>query len=71
MSITFLGTNGWYDTDTGNTICFLLKTDEHAILFDAGNGFAKVMPTVPGTRTGTAHLLLNHADLDQVQAHTG
>jgi ribonuclease BN (tRNA processing enzyme) len=26
MKIVFLGTNGWYDTSTGNTICTLLKT---------------------------------------------
>jgi len=41
MKITFLGTNGWYDTDTGNTVCALIETDEYYILLDAGIGIYK------------------------------
>jgi len=40
-SIIFLGTNGWYDSITGNTISILIKTPKYSIVLDAGNGFAK------------------------------
>jgi len=42
FSIHFLGTNGWYDTDTGNTICILIDTEEYGIILDAGNGIYKL-----------------------------
>lgn len=29
MRIIFLGTNGWYDTDTGNTVCILLESKDY------------------------------------------
>ena len=38
MRVIFLGTNGWYDTETGNTICTLVQTERYDILLDAGNG---------------------------------
>ncbi len=41
MLITFLGTNGWYDSITGNTLCILISTGEYNIILDAGSGFAK------------------------------
>jgi ribonuclease BN (tRNA processing enzyme) len=42
MKITFLGTNGWYDTETGNTSCVLVETADRFIILDAGYGFYKV-----------------------------
>jgi ribonuclease BN (tRNA processing enzyme) len=36
MKIIFLGTNGWYDTKTGNTVSILIVTKEHNIVLDAG-----------------------------------
>jgi ribonuclease BN (tRNA processing enzyme) len=42
VQVIFLGTNGWYDTNTGNTICILIKGAKNYILFDAGNGIHKV-----------------------------
>jgi ribonuclease BN (tRNA processing enzyme) len=36
MKIIFLGTNGWYDTKTGNTVSTLIVTKEHNIVLDAG-----------------------------------
>ena len=42
MKIIFLGTNGWYDTNTGNTICVLVKDPRYHIIFDAGNGLYKI-----------------------------
>ncbi len=42
MNVVFLGTNGWYDTDTGNTICTLIATPEAVVVLDAGYGLAKL-----------------------------
>ncbi len=42
MKIIFLGTNGWYDTETGNTTCVLMETENYYIVLDAGNGFYKL-----------------------------
>lgn len=41
LEVIFLGTNGWFDTATGNTICTLIKTGEANILLDAGIGIYK------------------------------
>ena len=42
MDVIFLGTNGWYDSDTGNTICILIESDDYYIVLDAGNGIDKL-----------------------------
>lgn len=64
MKITFLGTNGWYDTGTGNTSCVLVETDACYIIFDAGSGFRKardlVLPDKP------AFLFISHLHLDHL-----
>jgi len=71
MNVIFLGTNGWYDTAMGNTVCILLRTKEQDIIFDAGNGFTKVDSYCSGTSKGTGYLLLSHFHLDHVQGlHT-
>ncbi|NTW75140.1 MAG: ribonuclease Z, partial [Chlorobiaceae bacterium] len=41
MKVVFLGTNGWYDTPVGNTICILIETGSSIILLDAGSGLYK------------------------------
>jgi len=42
MKVIFLGTNGWYDTKTGNTPCVLIDTKTHYIILDAGDGIYKL-----------------------------
>ncbi len=42
MKITFLGTNGWYSSPTGDTPCILIDTKDHYIVLDAGNGIYKL-----------------------------
>jgi ribonuclease BN (tRNA processing enzyme) len=66
MKITFLGTNGWYDSPTGNTVCTLLETGRYLIIFDAGSGFAKVAGRVNADRLKPAYLFLSHFHLDHV-----
>lgn len=64
MKITLLGTNGWFDTPTGNTPCVLLQTDQYNIIFDAGNGFSKVDHYID--RQKPAFLLISHFHLDHL-----
>ncbi len=42
MKITFLGTNGWYSSPTGDTPCVLIETKDRYIILDAGNGMYKL-----------------------------
>ncbi len=66
MKAFFLGTNGWYDTDTGNTICTLIKAGEVNIILDAGNGFYKVDRHVAPDDPRPACLLLSHFHFDHI-----
>jgi ribonuclease BN (tRNA processing enzyme) len=64
MRVIFLGTNGWYDTDTGNTTSILLETDEYYIILDAGNGFYKVGQYI--TSKKPIYLFISHFHLDHI-----
>lgn len=64
MEIVFLGTNGWYDTSTGNTVCILLNTKDYTILLDAGNGIYKADRYMDPSRP--AYMFLSHFHLDHI-----
>ena len=64
MKVTFLGTNGWYDTATGNTPCVFVETLEQYIVFDAGFGFCKVKDLVHSEKP--VHLFISHMHLDHL-----
>lgn len=64
MKVTFLGTNGWYDTSTGNTVCVLTETDEEYIILDAGFGFYKVRDHIKSKKP--VYLFLTHLHLDHI-----
>ena len=64
MEIIFLGTNGWYDTKTGNSICVLVKTKEYDIVLDAGNGIYKLNRYTDGLKP--VYLFLSHFHLDHI-----
>jgi ribonuclease BN (tRNA processing enzyme) len=66
VKIVFLGTNGWYDTDTGNTICTLLQTADGDIILDAGNGITKADRYGVGGNGRPVYLFLSHFHLDHV-----
>lgn len=65
MKITFLGTNGWYDTDCGNTICTLIETKTAYIILDAGNGIHKVDRYVK--KDLPVYLFLSHFHIDHME----
>lgn len=64
MKIIFLGTNGWYDTKTGNTTCTLLQTKQYSIILDAGNGIYKLDKYADFKKP--AFLFLSHFHLDHI-----
>jgi ribonuclease BN (tRNA processing enzyme) len=64
MKITFLGTNGWYNTATGNTVCILIESMDYYVILDAGNGFYKLDRYL--TKDNPVFLLLSHFHLDHI-----
>jgi len=65
MKVIFLGTNGWYDTDTGNTICTLVQTERYDILLDAGNGIHRAAGHLEGAKP--VFLFLSHFHIDHIE----
>ncbi|MFH1442338.1 MAG: MBL fold metallo-hydrolase [Candidatus Omnitrophota bacterium] len=64
MKLHFLGTNGWYDTQQGNTLSVLLDTNKAYVVFDAGGGFYKLDKYI--TKNKPIILLLSHFHLDHI-----
>ena len=64
MKVTFLGTNGWFDTPAGNTVSVLLQSENYDILFDAGNGIAKTDRYIAQDKP--SFLFLSHMHIDHI-----
>jgi ribonuclease Z len=64
MKITFLGTNGWYDTESGNTVCTLVETSKYYLVFDAGDGLYKLDKFIRDKKP--IYLFLSHFHIDHV-----
>jgi ribonuclease BN (tRNA processing enzyme) len=64
IKVVFLGTNGWFDTDTGNTISILVDTSKFYIVLDAGNGIHKLSRYT--TKAKPVYIFLSHFHLDHV-----
>jgi ribonuclease BN (tRNA processing enzyme) len=64
MQVTFLGTNGWFDTPTGNTVSVLVQTREYDIIFDAGSGIAKADRYI--SQEKPVYLFLSHFHIDHI-----
>lgn len=64
MIIHFLGTNGWYATETGNTICILIDTKNFYLILDAGDGFYKINQYLLIDKP--IYLFLSHVHLDHI-----
>ena len=68
MKVRFLGTNGWFDSATGNTVCTLLEADGRYVVLDAGNGIHKLGRYI---RDKPADLFLSHYHFDHIEGlHT-
>lgn len=66
MKVVFLGTNGWYDTPTGNTICTFLETEDYYIVLDAGNGIYKLNRYLKDSKK-SIYLFLSHFHFDHIE----
>lgn len=64
MKLTFLGTNGWFDSGTGNTPSALLETSKYYIILDAGFGLAKVDEYIKEDKP--IFLFLSHFHIDHI-----
>jgi len=64
MKVTFLGTNGWYDSPTGNTVSVLVETGDYDIILDAGNGIAKADQII--TQEKPVYVFLSHMHIDHI-----
>ncbi len=64
IKISFLGTNGWYDTDTGNTICVLIETGNEYIVLDAGDGIYKLDRYIKARKP--IYVFISHFHLDHL-----
>ena len=66
MDIKFLGTNGWYATSSGNTVCSVIFAKDRLIVLDAGDGFYKVAAEAEKTGIKKIDVFLSHIHLDHV-----
>ena len=64
MKLIFLGTNGWCDTNTGNTICIMIVTNKEYIILDAGSALYKIDQYI--TDEKPIYLFLSHFHLDHI-----
>jgi ribonuclease BN (tRNA processing enzyme) len=62
--IIFLGTNGWYDSETGNTISILVQTEHYDIVLDAGYGIWKLGQYANGEKP--VYLFISHFHIDHI-----
>jgi ribonuclease BN (tRNA processing enzyme) len=66
VKVLFLGTNGWYDTGAGNTICTLIKAGEATVILDAGNGLHKLNGHIAPGEKKPIYLFLSHFHFDHI-----
>lgn len=59
-----LGSNGWFDTDTGHTLSILLEYDDCCVVLDAGSGFSLLDRYLADDRP--VFLFLSHFHLDHI-----
>jgi len=64
MKIFFLGTNGWFATRTGNTVCAALALHDRLIVLDAGDGFQRLPALLARFHLSKADVFLSHLHID-------
>jgi len=69
VKVTFAGTNGWYDSVTGSTVCTVVEYPGFNVILDAGSGFAKLDRFIDFDRP--SYLFLSHLHVDHISGlHT-
>jgi ribonuclease BN (tRNA processing enzyme) len=64
MKIFFLGTNGWFDTYTGNTTSVLIEMRNAYVILDAGGGIYRACDIIKENKP--VYLLLSHLHMDHI-----
>src|SRR3989344_2691621 len=64
MKISVLGSNGWFSTKTGNTICTLIESDNSYVVLDAGDGIYKLEQYIK--KDLPVYIFLSHFHLDHI-----
>ena len=64
MKIYFLGTNGWFATKAGNTVCAAIELRDRLLVLDAGDGISKLFPLMSRLRLKRADIFLSHLHID-------
>ncbi len=64
MRVIFLGTNGWYNSLTGDTTCILIDTKDCYVILDAGSGIYKVDQYIKKSKP--VYLFLSHFHIDHI-----
>ena len=64
LKITFLGTNGFYPTALGDTVCVLIETDKYNLILDAGSGLSKLDQFDYNQKP--TYIFLSHLHLDHI-----
>lgn len=69
MKIIFLGTNGWYSSPMGDTLCILIDAKDRYIILDAGNGIYKLDGYIKENKP--ISMFISHFHIDHVSGlHT-
>lgn len=70
MQIIFMGTNGWYSSDTGLTPSILIGSHDAHIVLDAGEGISRLDRYIKGI-SKDVFILISHLHLDHISGlHT-
>jgi ribonuclease BN (tRNA processing enzyme) len=64
IKVIFLGTNGWFDTEAGNTICTMLDTPDAYVILDAGMGIHKADRYIKKKKP--VYIFLSHFHIDHI-----
>jgi len=64
VKIFFLGTNGWFATKTGNTVCTAISLPDRLIVLDAGDGFQHIPALLSRLHLSQADVFLSHLHID-------
>jgi ribonuclease BN (tRNA processing enzyme) len=64
MKVVFLGTNGWYSTNSGNTSCVLIDSEKYYVVLDSGDGIYKLKEYVRAEKP--IIIFLSHLHLDHI-----
>ena len=64
IKVHFLGTNGWYSSQTGDTTCHLLELPNCYIILDAGNAIYKIDEHIIENKP--IYLFLSHFHMDHI-----